>query len=97
MTAARQQLRIDRERGKREFRHRAHASLFWSSVATLAASATLGIAGGEFHGSGDRDTAHGLAIAMQVAAYASFATGVIDLVFFGGHDNATIIGYKLAF
>lgn len=92
-----QQLRIDRERGPRAFRHTAHASLFWSTVAALAASAALGIAAGQVHRSGDRDTAQGLAIAMQVASYASLGTSALDLILFGGHDNATIVGYKLAF
>jgi hypothetical protein len=97
LTAAWQQLRIDRERGKREFRHVAHASLFWSSVTALAASAALGIASGQLHRSGDRDVAHGLAIAMQVTGYASVGSSALDLLLFGGHDNATIIGTKLAF
>ena len=69
----------------------------WSSVATLGASAALGIAAGQFHRNGNRDAAHGLAIAMEVAAYTSLASGGIDLLLFGGHDNATIVGYKLRF
>jgi hypothetical protein len=97
LTAAWQQLRIDRERGKREFRHLAHASLFWTSVASLAASAVLGIASGQLDRNGHRDAAHGVAVAMQVSTYISLGSGVLDLTFFGGHDNATIVGYKLAF
>lgn len=97
LTAAWQQLRIDRERGRREFRHLAHASLFWSSVATLAASAALGITAGQLHRNGNRDAAHGLAIAMEVATFTSLGSGVLDLMLFGGHDNATIIGYKVGF
>jgi hypothetical protein len=34
---------------------------------------------------------------MQVAAYTSLGTSGVDLLLLGGHDNSTIIGYKLAF
>jgi hypothetical protein len=34
---------------------------------------------------------------MQVTTYVSLGSGTLDLMLFGGHDNATIIGYKLAF
>ena len=69
----------------------------FENFSSLAASAALGIVAGQLHRNGSFDAAHGTAIAMEVATYTSLGSSVIDLLLFGGHDNATIIGYKLAF
>ena len=97
LASAWQQWEINRKRQRREFRHSAHNALFWTNIAALAASSILGIASSRARGQSDLDSAHRLAIAMTATGFVSFGAVVIDVALFGGHDNATIIGPKIAF
>jgi hypothetical protein len=92
-----QQWEINRKRTRFEFRHIAHNALFWANMAGVVASAALGIASTQTRANGDLQAAHSLAVAMEAAGFASLGVALTDVALFGGHDNATIIGYKLAF
>jgi hypothetical protein len=89
--AAWQQVEINRQREKFEFRHWAHNGLFWSSAGTLTASAALGIIGTQ---TGSRD----VDITMRATGWVSLGLLVFDMVLFGGHDNSVLFtSHKIAF
>ncbi|MGB8296454.1 MAG: hypothetical protein WCG85_13585 [Polyangia bacterium] len=97
LLAAWQQWEINRQRTSFEFRHIAHNALFWTNIAALVASAALGIASAEARGNGHLDAAHALGVAMEATGFLSLGSAIADVIFFGGHDNATIVGPRLAF
>jgi hypothetical protein len=97
VASAWQQWENNKQRTKFEFRHIAHNSLFWTNMAGLIATTVLGIASTQAYANGNFHAADNLNTAMKVTSWASFGITVGDVALFGGHDNATIIGYKLAF
>jgi len=97
LLAAWQQWEINRQRKSFEFRHIAHNTLFWTNIAALVVSGILGVASTQSRSNSHIDAAHGLGVAMEATGFLSFGTTVVDVALFGGHDNATILGPKLAF
>jgi hypothetical protein len=91
LLSAWQQVEINRQRDSLEFRHWAHNAMFWSSVATLTASATLGIIGTQ---TGSRD----VDVAMRATGWVSLGLLLADVVLFGGRDNSVLFtSYKMDF
>ncbi len=96
LASAWKQREVNRHRTEFEFRHTAHNFLVWTKIAGLVGCGVLEVIGEHKRTHGDLDGAHRLGEAMEVTGSLCLGMSLADLVLFGGHDNATIFGCKIA-
>lgn len=89
--------KINQNRERLKFRHKAHNTLFVSTVAGLITSWVLGFLSSKAYHDGNDTDGHKYAEAMNAVGMTTLALGFTDIVLFCGHDDASIIGLKIRF
>ena len=89
--------RINQKRKALQFRHKAHNTLFVSTIAGLITTGTFGFLSSKAYHDGNDSDGQKYADAMKTISVTTLALGFTDIALFGWHDNASIVGLKIRF
>lgn len=95
LTSGYLQWQLNREREQPAFRHRCHNALFLTTAASLFIAGAYGMQSTREYEAGHLDAGHDAGRIMERAATASCSLGFLDLLLFGGHDNASPLGFNI--
>ncbi len=97
MASAWQLYKINLNRDHLEFRHKAHNTIFLTTIGGVVSAGIVGALSSNAYRNGHSQLVGDYARLMKQISYSTLAIGFADLILFGRHDNASIIGVKINF